>query len=134
MRKPIKAAGRTTGKVDEEWDNGAGASRSLNKTISEIMTFLEDDEARPKPAKGVLRPFLQKKIGDLAEYWFKRGVRRGCIEAERQYHDLGTFPQKVIYYKTRELFTGQKRKVRLMWKTKVSSVSSAKTKSKKKGK
>jgi hypothetical protein len=97
-------------------EHAKGASKSLNLTITEIMEFLGDEDQRTAP--GTLRPFLHSKLADLAEKWLKRGFRRGCIEAERDFGELGAFPQTVRYKGKRELFTGQDRAVELNWKSK----------------
>ena len=52
-----------------------GRSESLNKTITELMEFLNDNADRPGGWGAKLRPFLHEKLADLAEYWYKRGVR-----------------------------------------------------------
>ena len=95
-------------------DHAAGASKSLNKTITEIMTFLGDDGDRT----GKLRPLLHEKLANLAEKWLKRGFRRGCIEARKEFRKSGSFPDKVVYDGVRELFAGQERQTKLSWKRK----------------
>jgi len=49
-------------------DHAAGAAKSLNKTISEIMEHMGDDGPRPNAG---LREFVREMVGDLAESWFK---------------------------------------------------------------
>jgi hypothetical protein len=97
-------------------DDARGASQSLNKTITEIMEFLGDDGQRAAP--GTLRPFLHEKVADLAEKWLKRGFKRGCIEAKREFDVHGSFPKQITYKGNRELFTGHDRAVKLSWKSK----------------
>jgi hypothetical protein len=107
-----------------------GASKSLNKTIDEIEAFLQGSSVA-MPA-GTLRPFLHTKLADLAEKWLKRGFKRGCIQSQKKFRELGQFPKAVTYDATRELFAGQHRQINLNWKAKVKKA--GKAKSKKKGK
>ncbi len=86
----------------------AGASASLNKTITAIMKFLEDDDARPSQG---FRAFLHEKIADLNLHWFRRGFNRGHKESLRHFHDDGEVPAKLRYEGHRTLFTGHKRKL-----------------------
>lgn len=87
----------------------AAASASLNKTITEIMEFLEDDGDRPSAD---FRPFLREKIADLGEHWFKRGFRRGHIESQKHFRETGEVPDKLRYSGDREFFNGESRTVR----------------------
>jgi hypothetical protein len=64
----------------------AGAAKSLNKTVSEIMEFMDDDD---KCRAKELRNFLRKKIGDLSERWFKKGFNRGHIQSFEAFGDDG---------------------------------------------
>jgi len=93
----------------------AGASASLNQTISKIMKFLQDEGSRPSRD---LRACLDEKIADLAERWYKRGVRRGHIESYKEFVDKGTLSGKLRYKSQREFFKGQKRQVRVTSKIK----------------
>lgn len=90
-----------------------GRSESLNKTISEIMKFLGDDAERPGGTGVDLRDFLHEKLADLAEYWYKRGVRRGHMESHKQFKATGTLSAKLRYKGKREFFEGQERRVRV---------------------
>jgi len=83
----------------------AGASAALNKTISEIMEFREDDGRRPGGRSAKLRPFLHKKLGDLIMDWYKRGFRRGVMECRK----VGEVPAIVAFTGRREFFTEQER-------------------------
>jgi len=89
---------------------------SLNKTIREIGDYLQGIEV--EDPKGILRPYLHKKLADLAEKWMKRGFRRGCIELEKEFKATRRFPKKVVYDCSRELFPGQKRVIEVKWKSK----------------
>ena len=90
-----------------------GRSESLNKTISEVMEFLGDGADRPGGFGAKLRPFLHEKLADLAEHWYKRGVRRGHIECHKEFKATGSLPRKLRYTGKRELFAGQNRSLRV---------------------
>jgi hypothetical protein len=90
-------------------NSAAGASASLNKTISEIMKFLNSREPRPTAA---LRVFLREKIGDLGERWYRRGFNRGHRESRKQMRK-GKVPRTLRYDATRKFFRGSRRTVRL---------------------
>jgi hypothetical protein len=93
-----------------------GASKSLNKTIKEIIEFLgENREHRPIKR---LRLFLWEKLADLAEKRYKRGFRRGHIESHRKFVETGVFPSTLDYDGEREFFKGQRREVHLTSKIK----------------
>lgn len=100
-------------------DEKIGAAKSLNKTITEIEAFLQT--GRERPSAHELREVLHEQLADLAEKWFKKGFKRGCIEAQRAYRTDGIFPERVRYDGNRELFTGRDRDVRLSWKTKAAA-------------
>ena len=91
-------------------DAAAGASKSLNKTITEIMKHLGDKEDRPRKR---LREYLHEKIGDLSEHWFKRGFNRGHIESRKQFKETKTVPRKLKYDCSRKLSPGQNREIEL---------------------
>lgn len=91
-----------------------GRSQALNKTISEIMTFLGDKGYRPGGRGSDLRGFLREKLADLAENWYKRGVRRGHMESHKAAATKGTVPKKLHYKGHREFFDGEKRSVRVV--------------------
>jgi len=95
-----------------------GHSQSLNKTIREIRTFLEDTTKRPRDVK--LRVFLHEKLADLSEYWYEHGVRRGHIECYKEWDATGKVSKKFRYKGTREFFDGQQRRVRVTSKIKAS--------------
>ena len=88
-----------------------GRSESLNKTITEVMDFLGDAAARPGGWGAKLRPFLHQKLADLAEYWYKRGVRRGHMECHKEFNETGSLSRRLRYTGKREFFAGQKRSV-----------------------
>ena len=90
-----------------------GRSESLNKTISEIMNFLGDGTGRPGGIGANLRVFLHEKLADLAEYWYKRGVRRGHMESHKEFKATGALSERLRYKGKREFFDGQKRRVRV---------------------
>jgi hypothetical protein len=81
---------------------------------------LGDDEKRPGPGgTGVkLRDFLHKKLADLSEYWYKRGVKRGHIESHKEYKATGTLSARLQYKGKKEFFDGQERRVRVTSKIK----------------
>lgn len=95
-----------------------GCSKSLYKTINGIMTFLGDDAKRPGGKGTNLRDFLHEKLADLAEHWYKRGLRRGHMESYKEFKAKGAVPAKFRYKSTREFFKGQKRQVRVTSKIK----------------
>lgn len=88
-------------------------SESLNKTITEVMAFLKDDGERPGGSGAKLRKFLHEKLADLAEHWYKRGVRRGHMESHKELMAMGTLSTKLRYKAEREFFDGQQRRVRV---------------------
>ena len=96
-------------------DPAQGSAKSLNKTISEIMKFLKDDAERPRDH---LRNFLHEKLADLAEHWYKRGVRRGHLESHKEFKATGAVSAKLRYKSEREFFEGQERRVRVTSKIK----------------
>jgi len=87
-----------------------GASKSLNKTITEVMKFLEDSGDRPNAG---LRPFLHEKIGDLAERWYRRGFSRGHIQSRKAFLSDSTVPRTLDYSCTRTLSPKQVRDIDL---------------------
>jgi hypothetical protein len=87
----------------------AGASASLNKTITAILQFLEADEARPRRG---LRDYLHGRLGDLAVKWYRHGFNRGHKESDKQCKN-GKVPRNLRYDATREFFTDAERTVRL---------------------
>ena len=91
-------------------EDAKGASKSLKKTIGEIVLFLEHD-VRP-PAKQ-LRNFLHEKLADLSEMWLRRGFKRGHKVSYARFMTDRAFPRTIYYEANRELFTGKKREVRL---------------------
>jgi hypothetical protein len=99
-------------------DLKAGAAKSLNKTISEIMEFMDDDDKRPAKK---LRNFLRKTIGDLNERWFRKGFNRGHIQSFEAFGDDGDVPKVLRYECNRNLFTGQERIIKLKSKLKNAS-------------
>lgn len=107
-----------------------GRSESLNKTISEIMKFLRDGSGRPGGRGANLRDFLNEKLADLAEYWYKRGVRRGHMESHKEFKATGTLSARLRYKGKREFFDGQKRRVRVTSRIKKRRSQSAGAKSK----
>jgi hypothetical protein len=66
-------------------ERAAGASASLNKTITELMEYMESTEARPNAD---FRKFMYEKIGDIAEWWAQEGFYWGhgmaCWQLARQ--------------------------------------------------
>lgn len=91
-------------------DFAAGASASLNRTITAIMKFLKDDRNRP-PKK--LRDFLNRKIADSNERWFRKGFNRGHRESYDRFDKSGKVPKVVRFQCTRELFTDKNRSLKL---------------------
>lgn len=78
-------------------DFGTGASASLNKTISDLMSFLGDYGPRPSPYDGGFREFLDQKISDVAVAAFKQGYKqahRDCCDA---YLQSSRFPASIVY-------------------------------------
>jgi hypothetical protein len=91
-----------------------GASKALNKTISEIEAVLAG--APLLPTASGLRDELRATISKYAQYWFRRGFRRGCIVAHRGWKNTGKFPKKSTYDARRDFFDGRKRPVNVSWK------------------
>src|SRR6202035_3954669 len=96
-----------------------GRAESLNKTITEVMEFLGDEAGRPGGRGAKRRPFLHEKLADLAEYWYKRGVRRGHMECHKEFKATGALSRTFCYEGTREFFSGQGRPVRVSSRIKV---------------
>jgi hypothetical protein len=90
-----------------------GRSESLNKSITEIMIFLGDEEKRPGGMGVKLREFLHEKLADLSEYWYKRGVRRGHMESHKEFRATGGLSTRLHYKGKKEFFEGQERRVRV---------------------
>ena len=90
-------------------DFAAGASASLNKTITAMETFLEDKGDRP--ARG-LRDYLSAQLGDLAVKWYRHGFSRGHKESNKR-SSGGRIPRVLRYDATREFFTDDERTVHL---------------------
>lgn len=93
-------------------DRIKGCSQAINKTITEITDFLDDDSPRPGGRGSNLREFLREKLADLAEYWYRRGYTRGHTESHKASAAKGKVPSKLVYKGKREFFEGQKRRVR----------------------
>ena len=87
----------------------AGASASLNKTITEIVQFIGKDDERPKGEK--LRSILHQKIGDLAQMWYRRGFRRGHIESYKHFKASDAVPGKLDFECRRNLSPSQERDI-----------------------
>jgi hypothetical protein len=87
----------------------AGASASLNKTITAMERFLEDEQDRPTHG---LRDYLFARLGDLAAKWYRHGFNRGHKESKRQSRN-GRIPRTLRYDATREFFIGAKKTVHL---------------------
>jgi hypothetical protein len=90
-------------------DFAAGASASLNKTITAMESFLEDKGDRP--VRG-LRDYLLAQLGDLAVKWYRHGFSRGHNESNKQ-SMRGRIPRILRYDATREFFTDDERTVHL---------------------
>jgi hypothetical protein len=86
-----------------------GASKSLILTISEIEAVLAG--AGIPSTTSVQRAKLHATISKFAGSWFRRGFKRGCIEAHRDWKGTGKFPNKVSYDARRDFFDGRKRPV-----------------------
>jgi hypothetical protein len=96
-------------------ESAAGASKSLNQTISEIKRFL----GQPPGGRGAkLRVFLHEKLADLAEKWYKKGFKRGHIESRKAFRESGAVPKPLRYKGSRELFAGQRRRLEVRSKIK----------------
>lgn len=98
----------------------AGASSSLNKTITEIVDFL--DIERPM-TEGQLRDALHEALADLAESWYRRGFVRGHRVCHEYYTDRGKFPRVARYEGERLLFIDNQRTIKL--KSRLRSASSS---------
>jgi DNA phosphorothioation-dependent restriction protein DptG len=92
-------------------DKIEGSSKSLNKTIRELKKFLSDNVKRPVGVK--LRPFLNERIADLAEHWYKRGVRRGHIQSYREWKTTEKVSRKLYYEDAKDFYDGREREVRV---------------------
>jgi hypothetical protein len=90
-----------------------GRSESLNKSITEVMKFLGDNDKRRDGLGVDLRGVFHDKLADFARYWFKRGVRRGHIESHKKFKATGMLSAKLRYNGKKEFFAGQERPVRV---------------------
>jgi hypothetical protein len=61
-------------------DYADGASSSLNKTITEIMEYIDDDGQR---APADLRRFMHGKIAEVSKWWALEGFYLGHRESYR---------------------------------------------------
>ena len=95
--------------------HAAGASKSLNQTISDVMDFLEDGADRPAVD---LRAFLYEKLGDLSEHWYRKGFNRGHRQSYKKFEAKGKVPVKLSYSCERNLFHDDARELRLRSKVK----------------
>lgn len=95
-------------------DFPAGASASLNKTITTMEDFLERNQSRPVCG---LRDYLLARLGDLAVKWYRYGFNRGHRESEKQSRN-GRIPRTLRYDATREFFIGDTRTIGLKSKLK----------------
>ncbi len=94
--------------MDDEYR--AGASASLNKTISAIMLFLEKSEKRPQDIP--LRDFLHEKLADYGSQWYRHGIRREHMECQKQSKD-GSVPRTILFNATKEFFTEIERDINI---------------------
>src|SRR5690349_17944130 len=90
-------------------DFAAGASASLNKTITAMERFLESNEDRPPHG---LRAHLVSHLCDFAVKWYRQGFNRGHKETDKRSRN-GRIPRTLRYNATREFFSGKERTVRL---------------------
>lgn len=95
-------------------DFAAGASASLNKTITTMEDFLERSQNRP--GRG-LRDYLFAQLGDLAVKWYRYGFNRGHKESDKQSRN-GRIPRTLRYDATREFFIRDTRTIGLKSKLK----------------
>jgi len=70
-----------------------GASESLNRTISELMEYMEDQGGRPNAD---LRQFMYAKMADLAEWWANEGFYWGHGTACQECAEHGEVPATLI--------------------------------------
>ena len=108
-----------------------GAINSLNKTISEIVDFLEGKEVESSQ-NGGLRSHLHEKIGDLAALWFRKGFRRGHRQSYSAFQNENQVPLNLEYECIRKLSPNQERD--LILKSKIKDKKKLKKNIKKKSK
>jgi hypothetical protein len=87
-----------------------GRSESLNKTITELMDFLDDNSRRPNTNK---RDFLHRKLADLAVRFFRLGFRDGHRSSFQEFKKTGKVPRRIQKFVIRDFFKGQKRFVEI---------------------
>jgi hypothetical protein len=95
--------------LGEHWEGG----KPLDKAIAEIMEFLGDTNKRPALGPEMLRFLLHDKIGDLAEWWFRRGFSRGHKESYKAYSTQNIVPCTITYECSRNVSPGQNRRIDL---------------------
>jgi hypothetical protein len=91
------------------YDFAAGASASLNKTITALQRFLQEQTRRPPNGN---RDYLYELIADYGERNYRRGFNRGHRESAKNIRN-GKVPKVLRYTKHREFFTGEPRTVHL---------------------
>jgi hypothetical protein len=88
-----------------------GASASLNKTITELMEYMDNTEARPSAD---FRNFMHEKIADIAEWWAQEGFYWGHGMAYWQSFKQDEVPATLIVdYGKAQLAPGCEREVTL---------------------
>lgn len=100
-------------------DGGAGASASINKTLSEIEAILDGEDLEPS---GELRTKLREKLlnslEEVGQHWYKRGFNRGHREAYAAAALTGKVPRKLKACKARS-FTASSQKARIQLRSTV---------------
>ena len=73
-------------------DDVVGASKSLNKTISELTDYMNDDHCE---VTSELRAKMYAKIAEISLYWMQYGFESGHRRANTLYKKNGTFPKEI---------------------------------------
>jgi hypothetical protein len=77
--------------------DGREATKSLNKTITDVMAHLNDNGWRPGRDDGGYRQFLYEKIRFLAERSYKKGFNRGHRVSYAECVETGSVPTTLNY-------------------------------------
>ncbi len=92
----------------------AGASASLNRTISEISRLLKGKKMSVAgPLRTKMRASILRAITTNAERWYKRGFNRGHIESYVQFRINEEVPRKLTKSIIRELPPNNEQKIKL---------------------
>ncbi len=90
----------------------AGASASLKKTIRRTQNTT--GRRQKIPTRG-LRRVSEQALADLSEKMYRRGFKRGHMEARQEFERTGTVPSRLDYKSSRlrQFYLGNSRPVKV---------------------